>query len=277
MRTQCKLLGISRSTLAYQPAAPPADEHRLKCLIDELYLRDPCLGSRRLITVLERDYGLVVNRKRLQRLRREMSLEAIYCRPRTSQPGDGHEIVPYLLRNLEVTASNEVWCTDITYVPMPRGNAYLCAVMDWYSRCVLGWAVSNTMDTNLCLSAWEMACDTSRQLPQIMNTDQGSQFTSAAWLSAVRHKQVRVSMDGKGRWMDNVFIERLWRSIKYEDIYLRQYVEVRELEEGVGRWVEHYNRWRPHQALDNRTPAQVHGLDPECTPPAMREQPKKAA
>jgi putative transposase len=266
MRTQCKLLGVSRSTASYKPVAEPSEDVRLKHKLDRIYTQDPCLGSRRLVTILQRDHGLMANRKRLQRLRREMGLETIYCRPRTSKPGAGHEVVPYLLRTLVIDRPNHVWCADITYVPLPRGHAYLCAVMDWFSRRVLGWAVSNTMDVALCLEAYRMAKQTAGCTPEIFNTDQGSQFTSATWLGTLRADSIAVSMDGKGRWMDNVFIERLWRSIKYEDLYLRQYADVRELELGVAHWMKRYNRWRPHQALGNRTPEDVHlrGGSPEA-------------
>ena len=258
MRTQCKLLSVSRSSLDYEPVAESKENVRIKRLLDELYLRDPCLGSRRLVTVLERDHGLLVNRKRLQRLRREMGLEAIWCKPRTSIVDKANRIHPYLLRDLEVTRADQVWCADITYIPMPRGSAYLCAVMDWKTRCVLGWAVSNTMDVSLCLLALERAKAFAGCVPEIFNTDQGSQFTSEEWTSKLKSWGVKISMDGRGRWMDNVFIERLWRSIKYEEIYLREHATVHELERGVDRWMKHYNTWRPHEALENKTPGEVY-------------------
>lgn len=256
MRTQCELLGVSRSSLDYEPVTEAAENVRIKRLLDEIYLRDPCLGSRRLVTVLERDHGLLVNRKRLQRLRREMGLEAIYCKPRTSIVDKANRIYPYLLRDLEVTRADQVWCADITYIPMPRGSAYLCAVMDWKTRCVLGWAVSNTMDVSLCLSALERAKTFAGCVPEIFNADQGSQFTSEEWTSKLKSWGVAISMDGRGRWMDNVFIERLWRSIKYEEIYLREHATVHELERGVDRWLKDYNTWRPHEALGNKTPGE---------------------
>ncbi len=258
MRTQCELLGVSRSSLDYEPVAEAEENVRIKRLLDELYLRDPCLGSRRLVTVLERDHGLVVNRKRLQRLRREMGMEAIYCKPRTSIVDKANRIQPYLLRDLAITRADQVWCTDITYIPMPRGSAYLCAVMDWKTRCVLGWAVSNTMDVSLCLLALERAKAFAGCVPEIFNTDQGSQFTSEEWTSKLKSWGVAISMDGRGRWMDNVFIERLWRSIKYEEIYLREHATVHELERGVERWMKHYNTWRPHEALESKTPGEVY-------------------
>ena len=256
MRTQCKLLGVARSSVAYRPKPPCAQDRALMRVLDELYLRDPCLGSRRLAAVLERDYGQRINRKRLQRLRRLLGQEAIYCKPRTSAPGKGHRVYPYLLRELTVSRPDEVWCADITYIPMPKGHAYLCAVMDWYSRRVLGWAVSNTLDTSFCLGALEKAVRSAGCVPKMFNTDQGSQFTSEAWTGRLEELGVRISMDGKGRWMDNVFIERLWRSLKHEEVYLRDYANVRELERGLDRWMERYNHWRPHQALGNQTPQQ---------------------
>lgn len=244
--------------LDYEPAPECVEDMRLKRRLDEIYLRDPCLGTRRLVTILERDHGQKINRKRLQRLRREMGLEAVWCRPRTSIPEATHRKYPYLLRNLVVAESDQVWCADITYVPMPHGHAYLCAVMDWHSRKVLGWAVSNTMDGGLCQSALAAALRQSRALPEIFNTDQGSQFTSQEWTAKLNELGIAISMDGRGRWMDNVFIERLWRSVKYEEIYLREHSTLPVLEAGLREWFDRYNRWRPHQALGNRTPEQAH-------------------
>lgn len=275
VRTQCELLSVSRSSLDYMPAEEAKENVLIKRLMDEIYLRDPCLGSRRLVTILERDHGLLVNRKRIQRLRREMGIEAIYCKPRTSIVDKANRIYPYLLRDLAVTRADQVWCTDITYIPMPRGSAYLCAVMDWHTRCVLGWAVSNTMDVSLCLLALERARVFSGCVPEIFNTDQGSQFTSEEWTSKLKEWGVKISMDGRGRWMDNVFIERLWRSIKYEEIYLREYATVDELERGVERWMTQYNTWRPHQELGNSTPSAEYRPKPK---PSLKTQPiKKAA
>ena len=245
----------------YRPVAENEEDLRIKRLIDEYYLIDPCVGTRRLRTLLERENELVVNRKRLQRLRREMGIEAIYCKPRTSIPDDGHRKYPYLLRNLAIVRPNQVWCTDITYVPMPHGHAYLCAVMDWYSRKVLGWALSNTMETGLCLKALDNALKNTGEVPGIFNTDQGCQFTSAEWTGRLQELGVQISMDGKGRWMDNVFIERLWRSVKYEEIYLFEHATVIELYAGLEKWFERYNHWRPHAALENLTPAVVYAGD----------------
>ena len=254
-RRQCLLLDVARSSLDYQPVPENAEDKRIKRILDEVYLIDPCLGSRKLVTLLERDHGLVVNRKRLRRLRREMGHEAIWCRPRTSLPDDGHRKFPYLLRNLKVTQADQVWCTDITYIPMPVGHGFLCAVMDWHSRKVLGWAVSNTMDTGLCLAALQQALDQTGRVPEIFNTDQGSQFTSEEWTGRLLGLGIKISMDGKGRWMDNVFIERLWRSVKHEGVDLWEYTTLRALEAGLSQWFRRYNTWRPHEALGNATPS----------------------
>lgn len=258
VRRQCELLEVTRSTIDYEPIVESEEDRWLKRWMDQTYLIDPCLGTRRLVEILERDHGMKVNRKRLQRLRRAMGLETIYCRPKTSKPGAGHVIYPYLLRKLRIDRPNQVWCADITYVPMPHGNAYLCAVMDWFSRKVLGWAVSNTMDSSLCERAMEMAVQTNSSLPEIFNTDQGSQFTTEAWTQTLIGLDIKISMDGRGRWMDNVFIERLWRSVKYEDLYLKEYANIQELEAGLATWFQRYNSWRPHQHLGNQTPDQVH-------------------
>lgn len=258
VRKQCKLLGVARSSVDYQRVEESEEDRRLKRLLDEIYLADPCLGSRRLVTVLERDHGRKINRKRLGRLRREMGHEAIWCAPPTSLPDNTHRKFPYLLRKLKIERPDQVWCADITYVPMARGHAYLCAVMDWHSRKVLGWEVSNTMDTGLCLRTLEQAVAGTGRTPEIFNTDQGCQFTSAEWTGRLAQLGVRISMDGRGRWMDNVFIERLWRSVKYEDIYLREYGTIPALTGGLRRWFERYNGWRPHQALGNLTPNKVY-------------------
>jgi putative transposase len=262
MRKQCKLLAVARSSVDYQPVGESQEDLDFKRILDEIYLADPCLGSRRLVTILERDYDRKVNRKRLCRLRREMGQEAIWCQPRTSIPDDTHRKYPYLLRKLKIERSDHVWCADITYVPMAHGNAYLCAVMDWHSRKVLGWELSNTMDSGLCLRALEKALARTGRVPEIFNTDQGCQFTSEEWIGRLTDLGVRISMDGRGRWMDNVFIERLWRSVKYEDIYLREYGTIRELLIGLKRWFDRYNGWRPHETLGNLTPDQVYKTRP---------------
>lgn len=271
VREQCKLLGISRSSLNYKPVEEKAEDVAAMRVMDEIYMKDPCLGSRRLAVLLERDHGVKINRKRVQRLRRKMGVETIWCRPRrTSLADQGHRKYPYLLRERATAHADEVWCADITYVPMPQGYAYLCAVMDWHSRKVLGWAVSNTMDARLTGEALTAALAQSRGVPEIFNTDQGSQFTSPEWTGRLESLGIAVSMDGKGRWMDNVFIERLWRSLKYEDIYLKGYATVGELEIGIAQWMERYNTWRPHQTLGNETPARYYEANrkpssPNCT------------
>jgi putative transposase len=258
VRKQCKLLSVARSSVDYQRVEESQEDLEFKRILDEIYLIDPCLGSRRLVTILGRDYGRKVNRKRLRRLRHEMGHEAIWCQPRTSIPDDTHRKYPYLLRKLKIERPNQVWCADITYVPMAKGHAYLCAVMDWHSRKVLGWEVSNTMDTGLCLRALEKAIASAGCVPEIFNTDQGCQFTSEEWIARLTKREVKISMDGRGRWMDNVFIERLWRSVKYEDIYLREYATIPALVAGLKGWFERYNAWRPHQALGNLTPDKVY-------------------
>ena len=259
VREQCKILGVARSALNYKPVEESAEDTRIMRILDEIYTMDPSVGSRRLTTLLERDHGIKVNRKRLQRLRRKMGIETIWCRPRrTSIPDNGHRKYPYLLRERIVEYADEVWCADITYIPMPHGHAYLCAVMDWHSRKVLGWAVSNTMDAALTEKAVAAAVAQCGSLAEIFNTDQGSQFTSPEWTGRIEGLGIQVSMDGKGRWMDNVFIERLWRSYKYEDLYLKEYATLAELEVGIRQWMERYNIWRPHQTLGNKTPSQVY-------------------
>ena len=258
MRKQCKLLAVARSSVDYEPVVESEEDLEFKRLLDEIYLVDPCLGSRRLVTLLERDYDRKVNRKRLRRLRREMGHEAIWCKPRTSIPDDTHRKYPYLLRKLDIERPDQVWCADITYVPMAKGHAYLCAVMDWYSRKVLSWELSNTMDTGLCLRALNQAIVKTGRRSDIFNTDQGCQFTSAEWIARLTDLGIKISMDGRGRWMDNVFIERLWRSVKYEDIYLREYATIPALFEGLKNWFDRYNTWRPHEALGNLTPDTVY-------------------
>lgn len=228
--------------------------------LDELHLEHPVYGSRKLRVLLRRE-GRWINRKRVVRLLRVMGIEAIYAKPKLSQPELGHQIYPYLLRDLEVTGPDQVWCSDITYVPMASGFMYLVAVMDWWSRYVLGWRLSNTMEAAFCVEAWEAALRAGRQAPLISNTDQGSQFTSPMFIDAVESAGVDVSMDGRGRWLDNRFIERLWRSVKYEDIYVQDYGGGLDAGRGLGRWFDRYNQERPHQGLGYATPAAVY-FDP---------------
>jgi len=223
--------------------------------LDELHLEHPVYGSRRLGVLLEQQ-GQRVNRKRVVRLLQVMGIEAIYPKRNLSRPGEGHEIYPYLLRDLEITGPNQVWCADITYIPMQHGFMYLVAVMDWWSRYVLAWELSNTMEAEFCIRAWEAALAHAGCAPLISNTDQGSQFTSPGYIDAVQSAGVEVSMDGRGRWIDNRFIERLWRSVKYEDVYLNDYGDGLSAGRGLGRWFGHYNEARPHQALGNATPSE---------------------
>jgi putative transposase len=223
--------------------------------IDELFITWPFLGSRRMTAMLRAE-GAFVNRKRVQRLMRLMGIAALGPRPRTSKPTPGHKIHPYLLRDVTIERANHVWAADITYIPIGRGFLYLVAIMDWASRAVLAWRLSNTMDVSFCVSALAEAL-ARFGTPEIFNTDQGSQFTSAAFTGTLAHAGIRISMDGRGRWMDNVFIERLWRSLKYEDIYLKGYADGREARAGIASWIGFYNSRRPHQALGNRTPMAV--------------------
>ena len=225
-------------------------------LIDEIHLQLPFYGSRRMRDELE-ERGHTVNRKRVQRLMRQMGLRALYPRRRTSQPGKGHKIYPYLLRDLSIERANQAWATDISYIPMAKGFMYLVAIMDWYSRRVLSWRVSNTLDTDFCIEALEEALQRF-EAPEIFNTDQGSQFTCEAFTDVLKGHAIAISMDGKGRWVDNVFVERLWRSVKYEDVYLRAYETPTELRAGLARYFGFYNTRRRHSALDRRTPDAVY-------------------
>lgn len=255
IRRQCRLLGVARSGV-YRPLRAANDnEFGLLRRIDELFTAWPFLGSRRMAALLRAE-GHAVNRKRVQRLMRRMGIAALGPKPRTTKPAPGHKIFPYLLRGLAIERPNQVWAADITYVPIGRGFLYLMAVMDWASRAVLTWRLSNTMDVSFCVSALEEAL-ARFGTPEIFNTDQGSQFTSAAFTGTLAAAGVRISMDGRGRWMDNVFIERLWRSLKYEDIYLKGYSDGREARTGVAAWIAFYNTQRPHQALGNRAPMAV--------------------
>ena len=251
---QCELLDISRSSVYYSPVQLDEYELELMRLIDKQYLLIPFYGSRKMAAWL-RGQGHHVNRKRLQRLMRLMGIEAIYRRPRTTRPDSGHKVYPYLLRGLQIDKVNQVWATDITYIPMSRGFMYLVCVMDWHSRYVVSWRLSNTLEADFCVDALEEAL--SRDVPGIFNTDQGSQFTSEAFTSVLLAHGVRISMDSVGGYMDNVFVERLWRSVKYEEVYLKAYESVAEARAGIGAYLRFYNSERPHQALGYRTPAQV--------------------
>jgi putative transposase len=255
VRRQCQLLGLGRSSLYYQPAAETAENLRLMRLLDQEYTAHPFLGSRRLTRWLI-EQGEPVNRKRVQRLLRRMGLEAIYPKPKLSAARAGHRIYPYLLRHVRIERPDQVWSTDITYVPLASGFMYLAAILDWYSRYVVAWRLSNTLDGSFCLEMLDEAL--SRGRPEIFNTDQGVQFTAQGWTRRLESAGIAVSMDGKGRCLDNVFVERLWRTVKYEDIYLWRYEAVPDLQQGLGRYFPYYNEERPHQALDYRTPAAVY-------------------
>ena len=255
VRRQCELLGLNRSTFYYEAAAETPENLRLMRLLDQEYTAHPFLGSRRLTQWLI-GQGEAVNRKRVQRLLRRMGLEAVYPKPRLRTAQPGHRIYPYLLRNMSIERPDQVWSTDITYVPLASGFMYLAAVLDWYSRYVLAWRLSNTLDSSFCLEMLDEAL--SRGRPEVFNTDQGVQFTAQAWTSRLEAAGVAVSMDGKGRCLDNVFVERLWRTVKYEDIYVWRYEDVPQLRQGLGRYFPYYNEARPHQSLDYQTPAVVY-------------------
>jgi putative transposase len=253
---QCQLLGLNRSSVYYRSAGVSDEDLRLMRRIDEMHLKRPFYGSRRIRDWLQ-DEGFPVNRKRVQRLMRQMGIAALYPKANTSRPGKGHKIYPYLLRGLEIDRPNQVWATDICYVPMARGFVYVVAIMDWYSRKVLAWRVSNTMDADFCVEALEEAIS-GYGTPDIFNTDQGAQFTSEAFTGVLKAAGIRISMDGKGRWVDNVFVERLWRSLKYEEVYLKAYETVAEARLSIGNYFRFYNRERRHQSLDRQTPDQVY-------------------
>ena len=254
LRRQCVLLGLNRAALYYRPVTVRASALELMALLDRQYLRTPFYGSRRM-TVWLQTQGHMVNRKRVQHLMQRMGLAAIYQRPRTSRPAPEHRIYPYLLRGLAITRVNQVWAADITYIPMAHGSLYLVAVLDWVSRYVLAWRLSNLLDTSFCVAAVEEALSTGR--PEIFNTDQGSQFTDSDFTGVLRDHGVAISMDGRGRFSDNIFVERLWRSLKYEEIYLRAYASVAEARQAIATYFEFYNNDRLHQALDYRAPRQV--------------------
>ena len=255
VRRQCALLGLARSGVYRAPRAANDDDLSVMRRLDEMFTAWPFLGSRRMAAMLRAE-GRTINRKRVQRLMRKMGIAALGPKPRTTKPAPGHRIYPYLLRDLRIERANHVWATDITYIPIGRGFLYLVAVIDWATRAVLSWRLSNTMDVSFCVSALEEALARFGK-PEIFNTDQGSQFTSAAFTGVLAGAGIKISMDGRGRWMDNVFIERLWRSLKYEEIYLKGYADGREAKAGIAAWINFYNTRRPHQALGGRTPMAV--------------------
>jgi putative transposase len=267
VRRQCELLGLSRSTAYYQRQADPqrqAFEFNLLDLIDQLYTDQPTRGRGGLRDALAREHGLSVNPKRIRRLMRKLGLEAIYAKPRknTSAADKQHKKYPYLLRQLEIDRPDQVWCADITYIRLTGGFVYLVAIMDWFSRCVLSWELSNTMDAAFCVEALQRALATGRR-PEIFNTDQGSQFTSQAFMGLLTRHGIAISMDGVGRAFDNIMVERLWRTVKYEEVYIRDYRTPAAARFGLGRYFTYYNHRRRHRSLGRQTPAAVYGLAKE--------------
>jgi putative transposase len=255
IRRQCELLGVNRSSLFYKPMGESEENLQLMRLLDEQYTRTPFYGSRKMTEWLGTQ-GYKVNRKRISRLMEVMGIEAVYPKPKLSQPGEGHKIYPYLLRGVTVDRPDQVWSTDITYIRMGQGFVYLVAVMDWYSRYVLSWSLSLTMEIDFCIEALRSALRRGR--PEIFNSDQGSQFTSEKFTDELAVKDIAISMDGRGRCMDNIFIERLWRSLKYEEVYLKDYESVKEARTGIDRYLRFYNQERLHQSLDYRTPVAIY-------------------
>lgn len=255
IKTQAELLGLNRTSLYYQPVEPTAEEVAVKHRIDELYTESPFYGSRRITACLRRE-GQMVNRKQVQRHMREMGIEGIAPKPNLSLPTPGHQVFPYLLKGLEIKQPNQVWGIDITYIRLLASWMYLVAIIDWYSRYVVSWELDDSLEVDFVLVAVNRAF--SQAKPEIFNSDQGSQFTSQAYISALQGAGVRISMDGKGRAFDNIFTERLWRTVKYEDVYIKGYTTPRETRTGVGSYLEFYNAKRVHQALAYRTPSEVH-------------------
>jgi len=258
MRRQCELLSVGRSSLYYQPVGQDPEELALMRRMDEIHLEHPFFGSRTLAHVLNNE-GQMINRKRVQRLMRLMDLESVAPKPRTSKPAPEHAVFPYLLRNLKITRVNQVWAADITYIPMAHGFAYLVSIIDWYSRRVLSWRLSNTLETAFCVEALHEALSRFGR-PEIFNTDQGRQFTDKDFTSILLDCGVKVSMDGKGRCLDNIFVERLWRSLKYEEVYLNAYDSMQEARLSIGRYFEFFNNERPHSALGYQTPASFYTM-----------------
>ena len=255
LASQAAVLNISRGSIYYEPAPTPADLAIMRRM-DELHLEHPFAGSRMLRDLLASD-GSLIGRRHVTTLMSKMGIEAVYRKPNTSKPAPGHRIYPYLLRGLTIDRPNQVWATDITYIPMARGFVYLCAVMDWYARRILAWRLSNTMEAEFCVETLEDALATHGK-PTIFNTDQGSQFSGTAFTGVLAANDIAISMDGKGAWRDNVFVERFWRSVKYEEVYLRAYNDVPEARASLARYLTFYNGRRPHTALDRRTPDQAY-------------------
>jgi putative transposase len=257
---QCEIFSISRSSFYYAPRGESVENLSLMRRIDELFLKYPFYGSRQMARQLRRE-GLCVGRHRVRRLMRLMGLEAIYQAPRTSDPHPAHRIYPYLLKGMVIDRPNQVWCADITYISVQRGFLYLVAIMDWATRHVLAWRLSNTMDVRFCIEALNEALAKYGK-PEIFNTDQGSQFTSFDFTGVLKAAEVTISMDGRGRYMDNIFIERLWRSLKYEAVYLHELTDGFKVERGIGDWINFYNTERPHSLHDGQTPAEAYGDGP---------------
>lgn len=255
---KCTLMDVSRSTMYYKSVVPVPDkeEFEIKRRIDKLHMKHPFMGSRSLRDQIQ-SKGYKINRKRIQRLMNEMNIHSVAPKPNTSRPGKQHKIYLYLLNKLKIDYSNHVWATDITYIPMAKGFLYLVAIMDWYSRKVLSWRLSNSMDTTFCIDALNEAL-AKYGSPDIFNTDQGSQFTSEDFTDILQSSDIKISMDGKGRWVDNVFVERLWRSLKYEEVYLKAYYTPKEARTGIGEWIKFYNHKRTHQSLGRKTPESVY-------------------
>lgn len=258
-RQQCKLLGVNRNRLKPRQTKQTAHDEELMRLIDEIHMKYPFYGQRNIVHALK-NLGQKVGRKRVRRLMGIMGIESLAPKPNTSQPNKEHKIYPYLLKKFPIVEANQVWCADITYLPLSKGHMYLVAIMDWHSKAVLSWELSNTMDAGFCVRALERAMELTGAKPKIFNTDQGSQFTGKEWIDCLEKNEITISMDGKGRWVDNVFIERLWRSLKYERIRLYSYETARELRAHVEQWMEFYNHERPHQALNMSSPWQVYTL-----------------
>jgi putative transposase len=262
IRRQCELLELPRSTYYYLPVSETVENLELLRLLDEQYLRTPFYGSRRMAAWLARE-GYEVNRKRVQRLMRILGVEGLAPRPKTTKPAPGHRVFPYLLRNVEITHADQVWSTDITYIPLRNGYLYLAAILDWHSRYVLSWQLSNSLENSFCLEALDEALAQGK--PEIFNTDQGVQFTSVEFTNRLLDRAVAISMDGRGRALDNAFIERLWRTVKYEEVYLKDYATADEVYQGLTSYFLFYNHERPHQALDYQTPYQVYHWGPEAS------------
>jgi putative transposase len=253
---QCHILELSRSSIYYEPAPVSDKDRELMRLIDEIHLEEPYLGSRGMKSVLKMR-GYKAGRIHVRTLMRKMGIETLYKKPRLSKPHPGHKVYPYLLRGLNITEANSVWCSDITYIPMAKGFCYLMAIMDWASRKVLSWRLSNTLDTSFCIEALEEALIKYGK-PDIFNTDQGSQFTSLEFTNVLIGNNIRISMDGQGRWRDNIFIERLWKTVKYEEVYLKAYESITHARKELNKFFDRYNIRRPHQGLDERTPDEVY-------------------